>query len=337
MAQITESSGRYKCPRRLAIPAHSSPATPQTSRSKLYTSTNNASRDQLGAGVKFNVPTVADGKVFVGTSNSISVFGLLAGTFSFSSPAYGLQEAATNAIITVNRVGGTNGAVQVSYATVAGGTATNGVDYTDVSGVLNWTNGESGSKTFSVPVLGNNQVQSNVTINLALSNPTNAASALGTQSTVVLTINEPPNNVWKLAYFGTNANNAAIAGDSADPSHDGIANLLAYAYAFNPLLASTNPFTGNLAGNQFQIYFPRNTSASDITYILQTSSTLTIWSNLMTFTAANGWVTNMSGATVSESSSNGVPPAQFVNVTITSSTNIMVGATNQFLRLQIHR
>jgi hypothetical protein len=46
----------------------------------------------LGAGVKFAVPTVADGKVFVGSSNSVSVFGLLAGTFSFSSANYSVPE-----------------------------------------------------------------------------------------------------------------------------------------------------------------------------------------------------------------------------------------------------
>ncbi len=292
-------------------------------------------RDVLGAGVKFAVPTVADGKVFVGSSNSVSVFGLLAGTFSFSSPAYSVQEANTNATLTVNRVDGTNGAVQVSYSTVGGGTASNGVDYGGVSGALNWTNGESASKTFTVPVLSNSQVQSNVTVNLALSSPTNGA-ALGVQSTAVLTIIEPPIDAWKLAYFGTNANNAAVAGDSADPAQDGIVNLLAYAYAFNPLVANTNPFTGNLAANQFQIHFPRNTSASDITYILQNSSTLTTWSDLMTFTAASGWVTNLPGTTVAESATNGVPPGQYVNVTITSSTNVAAGAMDQFLRLQIH-
>jgi hypothetical protein len=45
---------------------------------ELYNSNQNVSRDQLGAGVKFIVPTVADGHVFVGSSNSVSVFGLLA-------------------------------------------------------------------------------------------------------------------------------------------------------------------------------------------------------------------------------------------------------------------
>jgi hypothetical protein len=493
---------------------------------ELYTSAINAGRDQLGAGVKFAVPVVADGKVFVGSSNSVSVFGLLAGTFSFSTSAYSVKEANTNVAVTVNRVGGTNGAVQVSYATVAGGTAVNGVDYTGVSGALNWTNGESGSKSFSVTVLGNYLAQSNVTVKLALSNPTNGASALGLQSTAVLTINEAtpllsvaltataitygqtlasstlggaftnaagatvpgalafanpsltpkagitnvpviftpadnadynnvtntvsvivnpvtmqftglnsitntygvtniilsgelggsgpvypasgevvsatinafavggtvtnttggfwinyndpslatnaaggspyvitynyagnagtglspaadsstrltiillPVDAWRQAYFGTNAGNPAIAGDSADPNHDGIANLLAYAYAFNPLVANTNPFTGNLAGRQFLLHFPRNTSASDITYLVQSSGNLFFWSNLLTYTAASGWVTNMPGTGVSESPTNGVPPAQFVNVTITSSTNVTANATNQFLRLQIHR
>jgi hypothetical protein len=153
----------------------------------------------------------------------------------------------------------------------------------------------------------------------------------------VLTIIEPPIDFWKLAYFGANANNAAIAGDSADPNHDGIVNLLAYAYAFNPVVASTNPFTGNLAGKQFQLHFPRNTSAGDITFIVQSSTDLIAWSNLMTFAAASGWVTNQSGATVVESATNGVPPDQYVNATVMSSTNVTVNAADQFLRLQIHR
>ena len=61
------------------------------------------------------------------------------------------------------------------------------------------------------------------------------------------------------------------------------------------------------------------------------------WNDLMTFTAATGWVTNLPGATVVESPTNGVPPGQSVNVTVTSSTNLTANATNQFLRLEVHR
>jgi hypothetical protein len=305
---------------------------------ELYNSSQaSGSRDRLANGAKFAAPIVADGKVFVGNSNSVSVFGLLAGTFSFSASAYSAQEADTNVTITVNRLGGTNGAAQVSYATVAGGTAADGVNYTGVSGALNWANGESGAKTFSVPIFNDNLAETNPTINLALNNPTNAASALGLQSTAVLTIIKSPTSVWKLAHFGANANNSAIAGDTADPDHDGVMNLLEYAFATDPNVANPNSFNGNLAGGQFQLNFPRNTSAGDITFVLQTSGTLAAWSDLMTFTAATGWVTNMNGAAVSESPTNGVLPDQFVNVTITSPTNVTANLTNQFFRLKVNR
>ena len=45
---------------------------------ELYNSNQAAgNRDQFGAGNKYITPTVADGKVFVGTTNSVAVFGLL--------------------------------------------------------------------------------------------------------------------------------------------------------------------------------------------------------------------------------------------------------------------
>jgi hypothetical protein len=45
---------------------------------ELYNSNQAAAnRDQFGAGNKFITPTIADGKVFVGTTNTVAVFGLL--------------------------------------------------------------------------------------------------------------------------------------------------------------------------------------------------------------------------------------------------------------------
>lgn len=44
---------------------------------ELYNSAQAGSRDALPAGVKFSIPTIANGKVFVGTSNSLAVFGIM--------------------------------------------------------------------------------------------------------------------------------------------------------------------------------------------------------------------------------------------------------------------
>jgi hypothetical protein len=44
---------------------------------ELYNSNQVAERDQFGAGNKFVTPTIANGRVYVGTPTGVAVFGLL--------------------------------------------------------------------------------------------------------------------------------------------------------------------------------------------------------------------------------------------------------------------
>ena len=305
---------------------------------EIYNTTQAASnRDGLTNGIKFTVPIIANGKVYVGSQFSVYAFGLLGGNLAFSSIVYSAQEASGTAAITVNRIGGTNGAVQVSYATVAGGTAVSGVDYTGASGTLNWANGDASAKSFNVTILDDSQAEPNETVNLALSNPSGAY--LGPQSTAVLTIFEDAYEAWKFAHFGVNANNSAVAGDLADPDGDRIPNLLEYALASDPNAAGTEgTLTGAIIANHFQLHFRRNTSATNLTFTVQAANTLGTWSSLMTYTAATGWVANIPGATASESAPIGSPPDVYVNVTVTDPTIVTApGAGSRFLRLAVHR
>jgi hypothetical protein len=146
-------------------------------------------------------------------------------------------------------------------------------------------------------------------------------------------------DVWKQAHFGSNATNSSIAGDAADPDHDGIPNLLEYASATDPNVTNASSFQcARLAGNYFQLRFPRNIFATDVVYVLQTANSLTNWNTLMAHTPGPGWQALLGGWSVSESGTNGTGLDQFVNVTVASLSSLTAGgATNQFFRLQIHR
>ncbi|MCF6177701.1 MAG: hypothetical protein L3J71_18245, partial [Victivallaceae bacterium] len=69
------------------------------------------------------------------------------GTLEFSAGTYAVAEDGTTVTITVNRAGGSYGAVSVDYAT-GSGTASSGSDYTVASGTLNWAGGDAAAKTF---------------------------------------------------------------------------------------------------------------------------------------------------------------------------------------------
>jgi hypothetical protein len=111
------------------------------------------------------------------------------GNLQFSAANYDDPEQNSlthTAIITVQRVGGIDGAVSVHWATSAD-TATPGSDYTEGTGDLNWAAGDVADKTFTVTVSGDTTVEADETVNLTLSAPTGGAG-LGTPNPATLTI-----------------------------------------------------------------------------------------------------------------------------------------------------
>jgi hypothetical protein len=109
----------------------------------------------------------------------------------FNAPSYSVLRHVGHATVTVERVGNSDDAASVEYAT-SDGTAINGTDYLGTSGLLNFAPGDT-TKSFSFTLL-RNPVLDNLTVNVTLSSPTGAV--LGPQSDAVVTIvNDQPQTV----------------------------------------------------------------------------------------------------------------------------------------------
>jgi hypothetical protein len=93
----------------------------------------------------------------------------------------------TDGVVTVRvaRAGGTDGEVTIDYAT-SDGSATDGLDYTGVSGTLTFGDQEF-IKSFDVPILSDPAIESAETVILTLSSPA-GGTMLGARNTATLTI-----------------------------------------------------------------------------------------------------------------------------------------------------
>ncbi len=132
------------------------------------------------------VLTALSGRVATGARiNAASYF---TGILQFSSSTYQVSEGGGAAAITVTRGGSSTGAVSVDCATIAGGTAVEGTDYTALPATnLNWADGETGIRTINVSVTNNTVTQGDKTVFLQLSNPMGAVLGL---ADATLTIQE---------------------------------------------------------------------------------------------------------------------------------------------------
>jgi hypothetical protein len=102
--------------------------------------------------------------------------------------------------------------------------ATAGSDYTSTSGTLSWPNGDTSSKTFSVPILDDSTYEGNETVILTLTNPTGGAT-LGSPGTEVLTIidnDQPPGIVYYT--MNLNASYSYVDGNNQITSWQGNLN-----------------------------------------------------------------------------------------------------------------
>lgn len=140
----------------------------------------------------------------------------------------------------------------------------------------------------------------------------------GTGNDVVLTLITTPIEQWRHAHFGSILNSGGGL-DSFDGDKDGASNLLEYATRMNPAASDLVPQSALKNGSVIDYVFTRNTSATDVTCIVEWSDTL-----------GNDWSTvGVGGAAVL--SDNGV--TQQVKVTVPAGS----GVNKRFVHLKVTR
>lgn len=136
---------------------------------ELYNSDQAGSVDRLGTAVKFSVPTVADGQVFVGTANGLAIYGLLDGstvpTIAGSGKSFGghAYSPLTNVIAATFTVGDGSSPASDFNAVIAWGDGTKSTGVVTKSGTTFFVTGShtyaaAGAYGIVVTVSGNRAV-----------------------------------------------------------------------------------------------------------------------------------------------------------------------------------
>jgi hypothetical protein len=111
------------------------------------------------------------------------------GLLEFADVGFVGSEAAGMVEVTVTRRDGSDGQVSVGYSSQAL-SATPGSDYTAVSGVLTWGDGESGGRTFMVPVADDDEEERTELVRLLLADPSGGAEIRGNRTSVAAIVDD---------------------------------------------------------------------------------------------------------------------------------------------------
>ncbi len=141
--------------------------------------------------INLALSSATGGALLGASSGTITINDNETGTLQFSAANSSVAEAAGTATINVTRVNGSYGAASVNYGT-ANGTASAGSDFTFSSGILNWTNGESAPKSFTVPITSDSSYESpNETFTAVLTGATGSTLVSPSSTTITITDDDP--------------------------------------------------------------------------------------------------------------------------------------------------
>ena len=175
----------------------------------------------------------------------------------------------------------TSGTVSVADTLPSGLTATglSGTGWTAAANFLSATRTDALAAGGSDPVLTltvkvSSKTAASVTNSVTVSGggEMNTSNDTATDPTTVTALT--PSQGWRYQYFGM-TDNSGNAADLANPSDDGLPNLVKYALGLDPTVPTANPVTVDVSTGYLRLTTPRNANATDVTLAVQVSGDLT--------------------------------------------------------------
>jgi uncharacterized repeat protein (TIGR01451 family)/uncharacterized delta-60 repeat protein len=253
------------------------------------------------------------------------------GTLEFSQQVYGVLESATNAVITIERLGGEGTAAQPTVSAeffTSDGTGVNGRDYVGVTNTVVFPYGET-FKTVTVPIINGSAVGPNAIVNLNLTNAVYAG--IGPQASASLIITNINSAVaFSAGSYRQSAN--ASTGTAAIPVvRIGNPNNTVSVTVYTGTNGTATPYTNYVPATNVLVFYPGVLTNYFLVTILNAPTQfgdLTV--DLEMSGASNAVVGSPSSATLTIGSVNSAP-----GVLAFSQTNYTVseGATNAVITI----
>ncbi|MGC8829802.1 MAG: FAD-dependent oxidoreductase [Verrucomicrobiia bacterium] len=181
------------------------------------------------------------------------------------------------AILTLTRSGNTNQELSVYYT--VSGIASNGIDYSQLSGVVNFPVNSAFAAILIEPL---EDLLSEGDESVVITLLPNTNYIIGNFSNATVWIIDKPISNWKYRSFSASQlQDSRISGDFADPDNDGIVNVKEYVLGLNPLSPETN-FVGAKAewkNGEFIITLEIVKGVSDYTILFESSEDLIHWTS----------------------------------------------------------
>ncbi len=111
------------------------------------------------------------------------------GAVQLTTSSQRVNEQGGSVTVSIERVAGSRDALSVNYSTVAG-IASSPADFTATNGLLTWTNGEYGVKTFNVAINNDADTEADETFTVILTNIVGGVGGLFTNQTIQILDNE---------------------------------------------------------------------------------------------------------------------------------------------------